>query len=185
MATTPPGRDDRPDPPGRLEQVVLAGLVRDGGAGPVHEPVAAADPHVLLLRPEEPQARPERQDGHQHERVRPAHVAEAVDGGAGRQALATVEPDAEVAAGQARHGDPRHPVADRPADRADGRTRAGRCDPRTRVGGVIGRPSAGSRSASRSRTQVGQVLRSRAPAGRCGSGRARPSSRPPCRPGPR
>ena len=65
------GLEDGLDPAGRLEQVVLARPVRDGVAGPEHEPVATALAHVLLLRPEEEEPRPPRQDRHEHERVDP------------------------------------------------------------------------------------------------------------------
>ena len=70
----------------------LPGLVRDRGAGPDHDPVAAAHAHVLLLRPEEGEARPPRQGRHEHERVRPAQVVEAVDRRSGREPLATLQP---------------------------------------------------------------------------------------------
>src|SRR6516225_2529295 len=112
--------EDGTNPARGLEEVVLRWLVRDRRPGPVHDPVAAANMEVVLLRAEEPQARSERQDGHQHERIGPAQVIEAVDGRADGQSLATVEAHPKIAPGQAGDDDARDPVPDGPAPRADG-----------------------------------------------------------------
>ena len=111
------------------------------------------DLHVLLLRPEEEQARPERQRRHEHERVGPAQVVEAVDGRAVGQPLATLQPRTasrpRVMADDAIRDSV---VADRPADRVDRRAAGGVS---VRTIGSIGRRStaSGSRSASRSSTR--------------------------------
>ena len=101
------------------KQVVLARLVRDGRPRPGHESVATADRHVLLLRPEEPEARSERQDRHQDERVGPVQMVEAVDRRPRRQPAPFLETRPKIRTDEHRHGDPREPVPDRPADGTD------------------------------------------------------------------
>src|SRR4051812_20536707 len=114
-----PAGDHRANLPRRLEEVVLAGLVRDRRPGPGHDAVPAAHGHVLLLRAEEPQPWSVRQERHQDERVRPAHVVEAVDGRTRRQRWAIGATDPEVPAGQDGDDEPRDPIAQGPPPRPD------------------------------------------------------------------
>src|SRR6266545_2260793 len=107
---------------GRVQQVVLAGTVWNRVARPAHQAVPAALRHVFFLWSKEVEARPPRQDGHEHERVNPALVAEAEQVLARGNAVPSLHPDAEDGTHDGGGDEPGDDVADRPADRVDGRS---------------------------------------------------------------
>ena len=107
-----------------------------------------------------------RQDGHQHERIRPAHVAEAVDRRTGRQSLAALESDAQVARGSAR---PRRSARTSSgwfagSDWMDG---PGSDERSVAVDAPSRRERRGSRSAMRLRARHPRARRHPVPAARC------------------